>query len=234
MEEHVSREQFPLTLAWALTHWKAQGMNLRRARVNLGQRAAGTAGVGFVASSRVRHPRHLVYEKDLPEWEVFQGAMHTARFRGRRRFELRLQAAASRTLRRYGFCAADRWSKPDAARAEQILRRLKARGDLERASLLRSGRPTGPDAWLWPPEGPDYDALMAEACAAVGPPPDDGSAEACAERSALLCVAERLRGEYHMPDVREALGALIPEELNPRLDGRKPRGRPGPARSAWG
>ena len=75
LEENVSREQFPLTLAWALTHWKAQGMTLRRARVNLGQRTAGTAGVGFVAASRVRHPRHIVFEKDLPDWEVFQAAM---------------------------------------------------------------------------------------------------------------------------------------------------------------
>ena len=26
-EEVVARQQFPLTLAWALTHWKAQGMS---------------------------------------------------------------------------------------------------------------------------------------------------------------------------------------------------------------
>ncbi len=32
-DEDVIRKQFPLTLAWALTHWKAQGMTLARARV---------------------------------------------------------------------------------------------------------------------------------------------------------------------------------------------------------
>ena len=30
VEEHVARENFPLQLAWALTHWKAQGMTLDR------------------------------------------------------------------------------------------------------------------------------------------------------------------------------------------------------------
>jgi hypothetical protein len=32
-EEKVTRKQFPLTLAWALTHWKAQGMTLRKVRI---------------------------------------------------------------------------------------------------------------------------------------------------------------------------------------------------------
>ncbi len=40
-EKGVYRKQFPLTLAWALTVWKAQGMNLRRARVRL----SSTTGV---------------------------------------------------------------------------------------------------------------------------------------------------------------------------------------------
>ena len=35
VEEHVARENFPLQLAWALTHQKAQGMTMRRARILL-------------------------------------------------------------------------------------------------------------------------------------------------------------------------------------------------------
>ena len=29
----ITREQFPLTLAWALTHWRSQGMTLRRIKI---------------------------------------------------------------------------------------------------------------------------------------------------------------------------------------------------------
>ena len=36
-EEKVSRKQFPLTLAWCLTHWKAQGMTLLRVKIALGE-----------------------------------------------------------------------------------------------------------------------------------------------------------------------------------------------------
>ena len=101
------REQYPLTLAWALTHWKAQGMTLDRVRVHLSDRTAGVPGIGFVACTRVRHPRHLVFEEDLPAYEHFVKARKTPAFRARRRFELRQQARASRTLRKYGFCEAD-------------------------------------------------------------------------------------------------------------------------------
>ena len=49
MEDKVYRANFPLTLAWALTHWKAQGMTLDRVRVHLSQRTAALPGIGFVA-----------------------------------------------------------------------------------------------------------------------------------------------------------------------------------------
>ena len=51
-----------LTLAWALTRWKAQGMTLDRVRVHLSERTAGVAGIGFLACTRVRHPWDLVFE----------------------------------------------------------------------------------------------------------------------------------------------------------------------------
>ena len=66
VEEHVTRANFPLTLAWALTHWKAQGMTLDKVRVHLSDRTAGIPGIGFVACTRVRHPWNLVFEEDLP------------------------------------------------------------------------------------------------------------------------------------------------------------------------
>ena len=37
-DDKVYRNQFPLVLAWCLTHWKAQGMNLRRVKISLGER----------------------------------------------------------------------------------------------------------------------------------------------------------------------------------------------------
>ena len=65
--QHLSREQFPLQLAWALTHWKAQGMTLQKVRVHLSERTAKVPGIGFVAVTRVKHPWDLVFEEDLPD-----------------------------------------------------------------------------------------------------------------------------------------------------------------------
>ena len=70
-ETGVERLQFPLMLAWALTHWKAQGMTLPRVRISLGERTASSPGVGYVAVTRVKHVRHLVFGTDLPSWEKF-------------------------------------------------------------------------------------------------------------------------------------------------------------------
>ncbi len=39
-DEGVVRRQFPLTLAWALTHWKAQAMTLPKVRIRLGKKTA--------------------------------------------------------------------------------------------------------------------------------------------------------------------------------------------------
>ena len=198
-EESVARKQFPLVLAWALTHWKAQGMTLIRARVSLGKRAAGISGIGYVAITRVTHPRHLVFETDLPAWECIQEARHTEGFRARRRFDLRNTAKFSRTIRKYGFCEADVWTRPDAERGDRLLKGLRAKGQRQRITLSATGCPTDEDAWVWPGGEPAFDKLLAEQV-------EDISAGNDAEHRALVMVAERLRGELHMPAVREVLG----------------------------
>jgi ATP-dependent DNA helicase PIF1 len=225
MDEKVRREQFPLVLAWAVTHWKAQGMTLRRARVRLGAKTAAMHGVGFVACTRVRHPSHMVFEEDLPEYEVFQSVRETPAFRRRRRFELRLEARASETIRKYGFCRAEgeQWSAEDRDRATALLARLKVVREKQRASMKQLARPTDEEAYLWEQE-PDYGKLLDDAVEEVsGHTAAHVSAES--ERGALIVVAKRLRNELHLPAVKEALGALIPEDLHPALDDPKKRGK---------
>ena len=214
-EEHVTRLQFPLTLAWALTHWKAQGMTLSRVRIALG-RAAAIAGVGYVAVTRVKHYRHLIFEgTGLPAFEQFQQARETEAFRSRRRFDLRNQARFSWTLRRWRCCEGDIWSKDEATAAEAMLGMLRASGQLQRAAWSVSGRPTDEDAYIWESD-PDFDGLLGEAAKELAQGDE-------ATLHFFDAVAQRLRGELHMPAVRNALGCLIPERLHPRLDGKKPR-----------
>eukprot|EP00959_Pyramimonas_sp_CCMP1952_P042518 888897-Pyramimonas_sp.AAC.1 len=85
-------------------------MTLERVRVHLSARTAGAPGIGFVACTRVRHPWDVVFEEDLPEYEAFMRVRRTRAFRERRRYELRCEARASRTLRRCGCCRADAWA----------------------------------------------------------------------------------------------------------------------------
>ena len=85
-------------------------MTLDRVRVHLSERTAAIPGIGFVACTRVRHPWDFVFEEDLPEYEHFMRARKTRAFRERQRYELRQQARASETLRRYGFCEGDFWT----------------------------------------------------------------------------------------------------------------------------
>ena len=174
-------------------------------------------GVGYVAVSRVKHFRKLVFDVDLPAWETFQEACHKARFRSRRRFELRLQARFSRTLRKYGFCEADPWTREEAAAAEELLKGLRAKGQLQRAAISHSGKPCDEDAHIWPDGEPSFDALLGKEVKELG-------REDASRVTFLAGVAQRLRGELHMPAVREARGCLIPEKLHGRLDDKKARG----------
>ena len=220
-ESSVSREQFPLTLAWALTHWKAQGMTLRRARVKLGERTAAMPGVGFVACTRVRHPTHLVFEDDLPEWRAFQEAQFSANFRSRKRFELGMQARFSETLRRYGFCEDDRWTREDADVADALLGQLRVVCNEQRVRLSAGGRELSKYAWLWPEGEPGRPTWLREQLADAL---RRWAKSDVVRMPAGEAVLERLLGPLHLSAVREALGCLFPPELNPRDDGKKPRG----------
>ena len=185
VEEKVWREQYPLTLAWALTHWKAQGMTLDRARVHLSDRTAGVPGIGFVACTRVRHLRHLVFEEDLPAYEHFMKARRTPAFRERRRFELKQEARASRTLRRYGNCEADVWTPEERAAAETMLKGLKTTASELRDRLRGQGRTVDLDTWLWGDAGPDFEGELAKEA-------EQAAAGDEAQRNLNLRVANRL------------------------------------------
>ena len=209
-EDKVTRKQFPLILAWALTHWKAQGMTLRRVRICMRRAVAGAAGVGYVAVTRVKHPRHLMFWTDLPEHAAFQEAKYKEEFRARLRYRLRMEAKASTTLRKYGCCQADMWTTEDADIAKELLQCLDVEGKLQARAQGMEGNK---DAWVWGRQEPPITALMARAVSEVG-----RAGESL--RAQVEAVGERLLGKFHLPAVKEALGCLIPAALSPELDGK--------------
>ena len=123
-------------------------MTLERARVHLSSKTAGVPGIGFVACTRVRHPRHLVFEEDLPPYEDFVKARKTLAFRERRRFELRMQARASWTLRKYGFCEADWWTPAERDAAAVLIDGLSKTAAQQRLGLQAGGQRLDADSWL--------------------------------------------------------------------------------------
>ena len=161
-QENVYRENYPLQLAWAMTHWKAQGMTLDRVRVHLSERSAAIPGIAFVACTRVRHPWDLVFEEDLPAYEHLMRARRTPAFRARKRYELRCEARASRTLRRYGYCEADKWTEREAADARELLDSLEAVAGVRRVEMQRAGQRVDNDTWLWGDAEPDYEGELAK------------------------------------------------------------------------
>jgi hypothetical protein len=207
MEEHVYWENYPVTLAWALTHWKAQGMTLHRVRVHLSDRTAGVPGIGFVACTRVRHPWDLVFEEDLPDYEHFMRARRTPAFRERRRFELRSEARASRTLRRYGYCDADLWSADERAGAEELIRGLKTVASEQRDRMRSSGLRVDCDSWLWGDQEVDYEGELAREVARLA-----GGDEV--RKWALEKVADRLLDRVRVRKATTAECAIADELMD--------------------
>ena len=124
-QREVTRTQFPLCLAWALTPWKAQGMTLAKVIVKLGS-ACSTPGVLFVALTRVRHPDNLLLEDDFPAFSVIRRQLAHPSFAMRQRWERRMRVVFSRTIRQHmrdedWFNDAVRWTQADSDLADTLV-----------------------------------------------------------------------------------------------------------------
>ena len=94
-------------------------------------------------------------------------ARKTLAFRERKRFELRQEAKASKTLRKYGFCEADIWTREEAAVASELLRGLTIAAEEQKQRLLGQGRRLDGDSYLWGTQEPDCVGLLASEVARV-------------------------------------------------------------------
>ena len=73
------------------------------------------------------------------------------------------------------------------------------------------------EAWIWGEDEIPFEKSLKEASAEVARGDD-------AKMALCEAVSARLLGPLHVAATREALGCLVPAELDPKLDGRKPRG----------
>ena len=64
-DKTLTRTQFPLRLAWAMTIHKSQGLTLDKAVIDLGE-VDFTPGLSFVAISRVKKVSGLLFKTPFP------------------------------------------------------------------------------------------------------------------------------------------------------------------------
>ena len=119
-------------------------------------------------------------------------ARRTLAFRERRRFELRQEAKASKTLRKYGFCEADSWTREEAAVASELLRGLTVIAREQKQRLPGQGQGLDADHYLWGAQEPDY---VGELAREVGRVVGDGryGQELCEHVAARLLDRARVR-----------------------------------------
>lgn len=93
---YCSRLQLPLKLAWAVTIHKAQGLTLDKVTVDIGKKEF-SAGLTFVAISRVRHMTHLLLNPPFP-FQRLKNLAKSRRIEERKNEEKRLQTLEAATL----------------------------------------------------------------------------------------------------------------------------------------
>ena len=83
-----SRLQLPLKLAWAVTIHKSQGLTLDKVVIDVGKREF-SAGLTFVACSRVRHLKDLLFSPPFP-FQRLSGLGNSCHLKGRQQEDERL------------------------------------------------------------------------------------------------------------------------------------------------
>lgn len=121
----ITRTQYPLTLAWALTPWKAQGITLAKVRIAVSQ-AASTPGVLFTALTRVRHPDTLLLMDSFPSYAQIMRTRSHKNFPVRQHWERKAMAKFSRTIRRHMrdpavYTPEKTWTAEERALADRLL-----------------------------------------------------------------------------------------------------------------
>ena len=111
----VKRSQLPLTLAYAITVWKAQGMTLDRVYLELAD-CVSRPGVAFVALTRVRSINHLCLSDSFPGKDVFDRQQKSQIYKDRIQFEKLAIRYFVQTLKKYGtsehgFLGPFRWTE---------------------------------------------------------------------------------------------------------------------------
>ena len=116
-------------------------MTLERAIVRL-TRAAASPGVAFVALSRVRHPDHLMLEDTFPDLATIMRQSDKESFQARQRWERRMRAHFSRTVRAHMqdaemYSAEKVWDSAENEVAELLLAAMRRGTEAGKEEVVR-------------------------------------------------------------------------------------------------